>query len=90
MGGGKLTPVLLEGADILEKVLKEILRISDVVTRNGHVQYVVLLSACSYEASVAVAERIRREFLKRLRHRRLELRYELEALTLQWQEAMER
>ncbi len=88
-GGGKLTPGLLEGANILEQVVRETLRVGDVVTRNGHVQYVVLLSACSYEASVAVAERIRRKFLKRLRHRRLELRYELEELSLQWKEAVE-
>ena len=84
-----MTPGLLEGANILEQVVRETLRVGDVVTRNGHVQYVVLLSACSYEASVAVAERIRRKFLKRLRHRRLELRYELEELSLQWKEAVE-
>lgn len=88
--GGVITSSLLEGAGILEQILKETLRIGDVVTKNGHVQYVVLLYACSYEAGVAAAERIRRKFLRKLRYQRLELRYELEELSLQWQGAMER
>ena len=79
---------LLEGAGILEQVAKETLRIGDVVTRSGALQYVILLSACSYEAGLAVAERIKKKFLRKIRYRKLELQYELRDLSLQWQEAM--
>ncbi len=81
---------LVEAAGVLEQVLKETLRIGDVVTRSGPAQYVILLTACSYEAGIAVTERIRRNFLKKLKHRKLELKYELEELSLQGQEVMGR
>lgn len=87
-GKVKVDSGLLEGAGILEQVAKEILRIGDVVTRSGPVQYVILLSACSYEAGLAVAERIRKRFLRKIKYRKLELQYELKDLSLQWQEAM--
>ncbi len=89
-GKRKMDSGLIEGADILEQVVRELLRIGDVVTRNGPVQYVILLSACSYEAGMAVAERIRKKFLKKIKQRKLELQYELRDLSLQWQEATEK
>ena len=84
----KIDSGLLEGAAILEQVVKELLRIGDVVARSSPVQYVILLSACSYEAGLAVAERIKKKFLKKIRQRKLELHYELRDLSLQWQEAI--
>ena len=87
---GKADSGLLEGAGMLEQVVREMLRVGDVVTRNGPVQYVILLSACSYEAGLAVAERIKKKFLKKIKQRKLELQYELKDLSLQWQEAMEK
>ena len=83
---------LLEGANILEKVVKKTLRVGDVACRNSPTQYVILLSACSYEAGLLVVKRIRKNFLRRIGQRKIELRYELEELTFQWkkQEVMDR
>ncbi len=76
---------LVEGANILEQVVRETLRIGDVAARNGPTQFVILLSSCSYEAGIAVMKRIRRNFTKKIRHRRVELKYELEELSFHWQ-----
>ena len=80
---------LREGAEILEQVMRESLRIGDVVSQCGPTQYVVLLTSCSYEAGISVARRIRSKFSKRTRKRRLELQYELEAVTSSWLELEE-
>ncbi len=76
---------LIEGAGILEQVVRETLRVGDVAARNGPTQYVILLSACSYEAGVLVMKRIRKNFLKKIRHRKIELKYELEEISSHWQ-----
>ncbi len=81
---------LREGASILEQVIKETLRIGDVAARNGPTQYVVLLSACSYEAGLLVTKRIRKNFLRRIKNRKIELKYELEELSFPWKEREER
>ena len=75
---------LLEGVSILEQVVRTTLRTGDVAARNGPTQYVILLSACSYEAGVSVTKRIRRNFMRKVKHRKLELEYELEELSAQW------
>ena len=81
---------LREGAAILEQVIRETLRIGDVAARNGPAQYVVLLSACSYEAGLLVTKRIRKNFLRRIKNRKIELKYELEELSFPWKEGEER
>lgn len=78
---------LAAGAEILEGIVRKCLRVGDVVTRNGPTQFVALLSACSYESSVAVAERICRSFMKQRKKLRVEVSYELEELSSPWQEA---
>ena len=76
---------LLEGIRYLEETVRETLRIGDVASRNGPTQYVVLLSSCSYEAGILVARRIRKNFLRKIKNRKIELRYELEELSGRWQ-----
>ena len=68
---------MMFGVETLEKLLRRMLRMGDVVMRCSQTQFVALLSACSYEAGVAVAERIYRDFRKKMRNRKLDLRYEL-------------
>ena len=83
--GAILDSGLLEAASLLEQVIRDTLRIGDVVSRNGPTQYVILLSSCSYEAGIAVVNRIRKNFMKKVRNRKIELKYELEELSSQWQ-----
>lgn len=74
------------GMEVLEKSIRKVLRMGDVVTRGSQTQFLVLLSSCSYETGVMVAERIYKEFKKKLRNQKLDLRYELrEIFSLQQQ-----
>lgn len=87
--GNMADPVLKEGVAILEEILRGVLRIGDVVAHNGPAQFVVLLSACSYEAGLAVNYRIQKNFDRKIGSRRLELRFELEELSVPWQSTEE-
>lgn len=69
---------IVEGMDILERILRRTLRVGDVVSRYSSTQYVIMLPMCSYEASVMVAKRIKKRFTKSIGQRKLELLYELE------------
>lgn len=72
---------LLEGVEIMEDLLRASLRIGDVASRYSPTQFIVLLPTCSYEAAVAVSERLRRGFLKHIGKRRLDVRTELAELS---------
>ncbi len=81
---------LTESVAILEQVIRENLRMGDVAARNGPVQYVILLSACSYEAGMLVIKRIQKNFLKKVKYRKVELEYELEEVSFQWEDQEKR
>lgn len=72
--------VMHEGMNILEQVLRENLRVGDVVARFSNTQFVLLLAACSYESAQLVAERINYHFRKAAPRKRLNLRFEMEEL----------
>lgn len=81
-GGGVAADTgTIEGVSILEKILRDTLRMGDVVTRNSPTQFLILLSSCSYEAGIVVAKRIQKNFLKKVKHLKMELEYELEELS---------
>lgn len=84
--GAAIDSGLMAGAEALEEILRDVLRIGDAVTRSGPAQFVVLLSSCAYEAGIAVAGRISREFKKKVRKQRIELKYELGEISSPWQE----
>ena len=74
-------PVLTEGMRILRNVLKEVLRTGDAAARYRDTQYIILLPTCSYEGSILAAERIRREFDRRIGKKHLELVFEVDELS---------
>ena len=71
---------LIEGMNLLEKLLKELLRVGDVAARYSLNQYIVLLPACNYESGILVAERIEKAFRKNIGNKHLELNHELREL----------
>ena len=71
---------LIEGMNLLEKLLKEPLRVGDVAARYSLNQYIVLLPACNYESGILVAERIEKAFRKNIGNKHLELNHELREL----------
>lgn len=72
---------VIEGMEILEKLLRKYLRVGDVVARYSSSQFIVMLPLCTYESAVEVTERIKKRFKGSIRQRRLELLCELEALS---------
>lgn len=72
---------MIEGMDILEKVVRASLRMGDVAAKYSPTQVAVLLPICTYEAGVQVAKRIHRNFEENIGIRRLELVYELAELS---------
>lgn len=68
---------LLEGAKILERVLRRYLRSGDVVAQYSPTQYIVLLPACTYESGVMIAQRIKKRFQKGIGMRKLSVFSEL-------------
>ena len=82
-GSGKddiLDERLRTGMRILENVLRNTLRIGDVTARYSSTQYVLLLSTCTYEAALIVAERLQKAFHSAAGKRRLTLQFEIEEL----------
>lgn len=69
-----------EGMKTLEKVLRETLRSGDVVAVSSNTQFVLLLTACSYESTLLVADRINNHFRKASARKRLDLQFEVEEL----------
>lgn len=76
---------LMEGVDILERLIKSSLRIGDVAAKYSKSQFVILLPECSYEDAVTVSERIRRRFKRSIGTRQLDVRTELAELTMKEQ-----
>lgn len=68
---------MAEGVDQLESILRESLRIGDVVARYSPTQFVAILPACSYESGIAVGGRLQKKFQRKIGNKRLELRFEL-------------
>lgn len=68
------------GMQILENILRSTLRIGDVTARYSSTQYVLLLSTCTYESALAVAERLQNKFRSEAGKRRLTLQFEIEEL----------
>lgn len=69
--------ILLEGADILGKLLRKNLRSGDVVTQCGPSQFIVLLTACTYESGIIVVRRLHKQFRRSIGMRKLDLVYEM-------------
>ncbi len=67
--------------DILEECIRSCLRTGDVATRYSAAQFLILLSMCSYESGLKVAERIREGFRKRVGKNGVEIVYELTDLS---------
>lgn len=68
---------LQEGVDILERVLRRQLRSGDVVSQFSPTQYIILLTACTYESGVLIARRIKKRFRKGIGLRKLSISSEL-------------
>lgn len=66
-----------DSMDILEECIRQCLRSGDVASRYGAAQFLVLLSMCSYESGVKVAERIRENFREKVKKSGVEIVYEL-------------
>lgn len=71
---------LEEGAAVLEKVIHDSLRCGDVVAKFGPTQYALMLPACSYQESIAVADRIQKKFWESKKMSRVELMCEIAEL----------
>ncbi len=67
--------------DILEECIRSCLRTGDVATRYSAAQFLILLSMCSYESGLKVAERIRERFRKKAGRNGMEIVYELTDLS---------
>lgn len=65
-----------------EQVLDYSLRVGDVVARYSDLQYIVLLSSCSYESSKNVADRIISKFNSGNNNADLEWKYSLEEVAM--------
>lgn len=73
--------IVMAGVEKLEAIIREMLRTGDLAARYSPAQFILLLPACSYEASVSVAARIRESFRKSIGLRRLELICVMEELS---------
>ncbi len=69
--------ILIEGSEILARLLQRHLRGGDVATQYSPTQFIVLLPTCTYESGVMVARRIQKQFDKSIGLRKLEVTYEL-------------
>lgn len=79
--GEKIDHGMIEGMNILERVVRASLRMGDVAAKYSPIQVAVLLPICTYEAGVQVADRICNNFRESIGKRRLELLYELAELS---------
>lgn len=71
------------GMGTLRDVMAARLRTNDIVCRFSHSQYLVLLTACQYEAGRTVMERIKEGFEHVERKMRLLIKYKLDEIALQ-------
>lgn len=67
--------------ETLEQIVFESLRKGDVATRFSSSQLLILLAGCNYENSLAVIDRIKRQFCRKVGKRQLELTCELQMLS---------
>ncbi len=74
-------PGVVEGMEILEKLLRKHLRIGDVVARYSKTQFIIMLPVCTYESAISVAERLKKRFEKSIGKLRLELLCELDEIS---------
>lgn len=73
--------VMNQAMELLEKVLKEVLRIGDVAARYSDAQFVVMLPTCTYESCIGVSERVLRHFEERNKSNRVDVKTDLEEVT---------
>lgn len=78
--GNTVDSVVEQGMSQLEQLLRNSLRIGDVVTRYSVTQYIVMLPVCSFESGIKVGERIEKQFMKDCKKLKLELKVELQEL----------
>ena len=69
-----------QGMKNLKEVIQSVLRTGDVASRYSKNQYLILLSACTYENSVRVAERVINSFEKYYRKKIVKIRIEFEQI----------
>lgn len=78
----KMQKFLVEqGMKNLKNVLKKVLRIGDVAARYSDSQFIVLLPTCTYESSMAVAERILEGFTEADKGKKVTIKTEFEQLS---------
>lgn len=70
-----------EEMEALEQSIKSCLRTGDVATRYSATQFIILLSMCTYESGLKVAERIIENYRKNARRKGLEIVYEISELS---------
>lgn len=69
-----------QGMKNLREVIQSVLRTGDVASRYSKNQYLILLSTCTYENSVRVAERVINSFEKYYRKKIVKIRIEFEQI----------
>lgn len=77
LSGKTADRTLAEGMKTMEQTIRTCLRAGDVAARYSSTQFMVLLSMCTYESGVRVAERLSRSFRENIGKRNLEIVYEL-------------
>lgn len=70
-----------EEMEALEQSIRSCLRTGDVATRYSATQFVILLSMCTYESGLKVAERIKEHYRKKAGRKGLEIVYEISELS---------
>lgn len=78
----KMMQFLIEqGMKNLEKSIKEVLRIGDVAARYSDSQFIILLPTCTYESSVAVAERVLNRFASYDKGKKVRIKTDMEQIS---------
>lgn len=70
-----------QGMKCLKKAIKRVLRIGDVAAQYSDSQFVVLLPRCSYDAGIAVANRVLDKFNEYDKGRKVEIDIEIEPIS---------
>lgn len=78
----KMTQFLIEqGMKNLQKSIQEVLRIGDVAARYSDSQFIILLPTCTYESSVAVAERVLNRFASYDKGKKVRIKTDMEQIS---------
>lgn len=77
--------VMDEGMEIIEFVLKNVLRKGDIVSKYSRTQYVIMLAANKYEAAQRVMDTIQERFDSVNRKKKVNMYYNLESINMRKQ-----